>query len=41
MWTPQIEALKDQYFIVAIDNIGHGDSSAPTGDYTSPTLPTQ
>jgi len=34
MWVPQIDALKNEYFIVAIDNIGHGESSAPTGDYS-------
>jgi 3-oxoadipate enol-lactonase len=34
MWEPQFEALKDQYYIVAIDNLGHGQSDAPTGDYT-------
>jgi 3-oxoadipate enol-lactonase len=34
MWDPQVEALKDQYYIVAIDNLGHGESDAPTGDYT-------
>ena len=32
MWAPQIEALKTGYFIVAIDNIGHGESDVPTGD---------
>ena len=26
MWQPQVEALKEQYYIVSIDNIGHGDS---------------
>ncbi len=34
MWDPQVEALKDQYYILAIDNLGHGESEAPTGDYT-------
>jgi len=34
MWGPQIEALKDQYSIIAIDNIGHGESAVPTGDYS-------
>ena len=34
MWDPQIEALQDQYYIVAIDNLGHGESDAPVGDYT-------
>ncbi len=34
MWDPQIEALKDQYYIIAIDNLGHGQSEAPGGEYT-------
>ena len=34
MWEPQIESLKSQYFIVAIDNVGHGQSDVPAGDYT-------
>jgi 3-oxoadipate enol-lactonase len=34
MWEPQIQALKPQYFIVAIDNVGHGESDVPAGDYT-------
>ena len=34
MWDPQIEALKDQYYIIAIDNLGHGQSDVPTGEYT-------
>ena len=34
MWDPQVEALKDQYYIVSIDNIGHGDSDVPAGDYS-------
>ncbi len=34
MWMPQVAALKSQYFIVAIDNVGHGQSDVPTGDYT-------
>lgn len=34
MWAPQVEALKSQYFIVAIDNVGHGESDVPPGDYT-------
>ena len=28
------EALKSQYFIVAIDNVGHGQSDVPAGDYS-------
>jgi len=34
MWEPQIEALKSDYFILAVDNIGHGESSVPAGDYS-------
>jgi 3-oxoadipate enol-lactonase len=34
MWELQVEALKDQYFIVSIDNIGHGGSDVPSGEYT-------
>jgi 3-oxoadipate enol-lactonase len=34
MWDLQIPALADQYYVVAIDNIGHGESDVPTGDYT-------
>jgi 3-oxoadipate enol-lactonase len=34
MWDPQIEALKEQYYIIAIDNLGHGESDVPTGEYT-------
>lgn len=34
MWEPQVLALKEQYYIVSIDNIGHGESDVPTGDYS-------
>jgi 3-oxoadipate enol-lactonase len=34
MWHLQVQALKDQYHIVSIDNIGHGESDVPSGDYT-------
>ena len=34
MWAPQVEALKEQYYIVSIDNIGHGESDVPAGDYS-------
>jgi len=34
MWEPQVEALKEQYYIVSVDNIGHGDSDVPNGDYS-------
>ena len=31
MWELQVAALKSQYFIVSIDNIGHGESDVPDG----------
>jgi 3-oxoadipate enol-lactonase len=34
MWEPQVQALRDQYFIVSIDNVGHGESDVPQGDYS-------
>ncbi len=34
MWDPQIEALKDQYRILAYDTRGHGATEAPKGAYT-------
>jgi 3-oxoadipate enol-lactonase len=34
MWEPQVQALKSQYFIVSIDNIGHGESDVPAGEYS-------
>ncbi len=34
MWEPQVQALKEEYYIVSIDNIGHGGSDAPPGDYS-------
>jgi 3-oxoadipate enol-lactonase len=34
MWDLQSQALKEQYYIVSIDNIGHGESDAPAGDYS-------
>ncbi len=34
MWEPQVEALKERYRTIEIDNIGHGDSDVPTGDYS-------
>jgi 3-oxoadipate enol-lactonase len=34
MWEPQIQALKSQYFVAAIDNVGHGQSDVPPGDYS-------
>jgi 3-oxoadipate enol-lactonase len=34
MWDPQVQSLKSQYFIVSIDNIGHGESDVPPGDYS-------
>jgi 3-oxoadipate enol-lactonase len=34
MWDAQVQALKSQYFVVAIDNVGHGESDVPEGDYS-------
>jgi 3-oxoadipate enol-lactonase len=34
MWDPQVQALEEQYYILSIDNIGHGDSDVPAGDYS-------
>jgi 3-oxoadipate enol-lactonase len=34
MWQPQVQALKNQYYIVSIDNIGHGESDVLPGDYS-------
>ena len=34
MWASQVQSLKNQYFIVAIDNLGHGQSAVPAGDYS-------
>ncbi|MEO7369359.1 MAG: alpha/beta fold hydrolase, partial [Ilumatobacteraceae bacterium] len=34
MWEPQVQALEDRYFIVSIDNIGHGESDVRDGDYS-------
>jgi len=34
MWDPQIEALKSQYFVVAVDHLGHGESDVPSGACT-------
>jgi 3-oxoadipate enol-lactonase len=34
MWDAQIAAMRSQYYIIAIDNIGHGQSDALDGDYT-------
>lgn len=34
MWQSQIDALKDDFFIVCYDTRGHGNSSAPKGAYT-------
>jgi 3-oxoadipate enol-lactonase len=38
MWDLQVAALKSQYFIVAIDNIGHGESDVVAGDYSIPDM---
>ncbi len=34
MWEPQVQALEEDYYILSIDNIGHGDSDVPAGDYS-------
>lgn len=34
LWRAQMEALKSQYFIVAVDHLGHGESEVPAGDYS-------
>lgn len=34
MWQPQIDALKDDFFIICYDTRGHSASSAPQGPYT-------
>lgn len=34
MWQPQIDALKDDFYIVCYDTRGHGQSSAPNHAYT-------
>ncbi len=34
MWQQQIDALQQDYFIIAYDTRGHGKSSAPIGPYT-------
>lgn len=33
MWQPQIDALKNDFYIVCYDTRGHGESSAPQGPY--------
>jgi 3-oxoadipate enol-lactonase len=32
-WRPQIDALSDEYQVLAVDTRGHGTSDAPAGDY--------
>ncbi|GGK90402.1 bifunctional 3-oxoadipate enol-lactonase/4-carboxymuconolactone decarboxylase PcaDC [Nocardia jinanensis] len=34
MWEPQVAALTTGHEVVTVDLRGHGESSAPTGDYT-------
>lgn len=34
LWQGQVDALKSQYFVIAVDHLGHGESDAPGGDYT-------
>ena len=40
LWDSQMEALKSQYFVVAVDHVGHGASDVPEGDYTVGDLAT-
>lgn len=39
-WTPQIDALSNDYRILKVDTRGHGTSDAPKGDYTMARLAT-
>lgn len=34
MWQPQIDALKNEFYLVCYDTRGHGESSAPKGPYS-------
>lgn len=34
MWQPQIDAFKNDFFVINYDTRGHGQSSAPNGPYT-------
>lgn len=34
MWQPQINALKNDFFVICYDTRGHGESSTPQGPYT-------
>lgn len=34
MWEPQLPALTDKYRVIRIDTRGHGQTEAPSGDYT-------
>jgi 3-oxoadipate enol-lactonase len=34
MWGPQVQALKEAFYVVSIDNLGHGGSDVPAGDYS-------
>ena len=38
MWQLQVRALRSQYFIVSIDNIGHGESDVPGTPFTMDDL---
>lgn len=40
MWQPQVEAFKNDYYIVCYDTRGHGGSSAPHGPYSIDQLGT-
>ncbi|MDO5638858.1 MAG: 3-oxoadipate enol-lactonase [Neisseria sp.] len=34
MWQPQINALQDDFYLIAYDSRGHGQSEVPQGSYT-------
>lgn len=38
MWQAQIDALKDDYFIISYDTRGHGSSTTPEGNWTMADL---
>lgn len=34
MWQPQAAVLAETYYVISVDNIGHGESDVPAGDYS-------
>lgn len=40
MWQPQVDTLKNDFYIVCYDTRGHGESSTPQGPYTIQQLGT-